>query len=66
MVATLGVGLERHGGHPGSGLGAAFYLTQPATEHPIHAPTPTIHPISIVLMQLQGGQNQSSGAIYVP
>jgi hypothetical protein len=29
MVATLGVGLERHGGHPGSGLGAAFYPTQP-------------------------------------
>jgi hypothetical protein len=29
MVATPGVGLERHGGHPGLGLGAAFYPTQP-------------------------------------
>jgi hypothetical protein len=27
MAATFG--LERHGGHPGSGLGAAFCRTQP-------------------------------------
>jgi hypothetical protein len=29
MVATPGVGLERHGGHLGSGLRAGFYPTQP-------------------------------------
>src|SRR5580704_11548696 len=30
VVAALGVGLEGHGGHPGSGVGQAFYpvLTQ--------------------------------------
>jgi hypothetical protein len=39
MVATLGVGLERHGGHPGSGLRAAFYPTQPRrqTSNPCNA-----------------------------
>jgi hypothetical protein len=29
IMATLGVGLERRGGRPGSGLRAAFYPTQP-------------------------------------
>jgi hypothetical protein len=41
MVATLGVGFERHGGHPGSGWAATdFYPIQPGAEHPIRAPTP--------------------------
>jgi hypothetical protein len=40
MEATLGVGLERHGGQPGSGLERAFYPTQPRrqTSYPCNAP----------------------------
>jgi hypothetical protein len=36
MVATLGVGLERHGWHPGSEIGPLFYPIQTPM---IHAPT---------------------------